>query len=130
MHLDRRLGDPGIFVTNAERAWLNWERLGHSAVVEHLATRDDALPGMATPRLAARALIDHMLRASQEPGMHVFVSHDAIVGPTAAWLVERTIPLGTWPDFLDGLLVWRADDQLWLDCPGLLSSPRIVSASG
>jgi hypothetical protein len=58
---DRTLGDPGIFVSDPERAWVHWRALGHEQVLEHLAWHLSVLPGLADPILAARALAAHLL---------------------------------------------------------------------
>ncbi len=54
------LGDPGIYVVDPARAWQNWLEVGHEAVVTHLATRDQPLPGTAQPPEAARQLVQRM----------------------------------------------------------------------
>ena len=60
---DRLLGDPGVHVVDACRAWSNWEALGHGAIVQSLVSGSPALPGMADPDRAARRLVRHMLAA-------------------------------------------------------------------
>ena len=33
---DHHLGDPGVYVLDGERAWVNWQRLGHEEVMTRL----------------------------------------------------------------------------------------------
>ncbi len=107
---DRLLGDPGIFVLDGQRAWSNWEALGHEGVMHHLVTQSAALPGMARPDEAARALVQHMLAAAAErPGLHVFVTHDSLVTATAARLLGQPLSVEDWPWYLEGAFFW-ADD--------------------
>ena len=40
---DRPLGDPGVYVIDARRAWFNWEALGHEAVVQSLVSESSAM---------------------------------------------------------------------------------------
>lgn len=100
---DRYLGDPSIFVLNGQVAWSNWERLGHEGVMRHLASEAAALPGMARPGRAARFLVQHMLAMRQdEPGFHVFVTHDTVVTATVAQFINTPLGPCDWPRFLEG----------------------------
>jgi len=105
---DKLLGDPGAFVLESARAGANWERLGHEEVMAHLVGDPEALPGMAKPDEAARFLVQHMLAAtSDEPGLHVFVTHDSLVTATAARMLGKTLGSDDWPWYLEGAFFWR-----------------------
>ena len=107
---DRLLGDPGVFVIDGQRAWTNWENLGHEAVMHHLVNSDDALPGMARPDPAARFLVHHMLStAGDQPGLHIFITHDSLVTATAARLLSAPLGPGDWPWYLEGAFFWRTE---------------------
>ena len=94
----RLLGDPGVFVLDAQLAWTNWERLGHEGVMRHLVSEGAALPGMARPDDAARFLVRSMLStAENQAGIHVFVTHDSLVTATAAHLLGRELEVKDWP---------------------------------
>lgn len=85
---DPLLGDPGIFVVDPALAWHHWQTLGHQAVLEYLAHAEQPLPGLAPAGHAARQLIAHMARSlDAPPGLHIFVTHDAILYPTVARLL-------------------------------------------
>lgn len=110
---DRLLGSPGIFVVDGKRAWSNWQTLGHEGVMAHLVSADEALPGMAHPDAAARALALHLLAtAGSEPGVHVFVTHDLFVTAMVARIVGAPLGPEHWPEYLEGAFVWRQDDGL------------------
>ncbi len=110
---DRLLGDPGVFVIDGERAWSNWLELEHEGVMEHLVSKDFALPGMADPDAAARLLVSHMLAVAEErAGLHVFVTHDTLVMAAAARLLGEPLSIEAWPWFLEGAFFWRDDGQL------------------
>jgi broad specificity phosphatase PhoE len=107
----RLLGDPGVFVLDGRRAWANWEQLGHEGVMRHLVTETAALPGMARPDEAARFLVRSMLaEAASRPGVHVFVTHDALVTATAARLLGRPLGRDDWPWYLEGAFFWPVED--------------------
>lgn len=104
---NRLLGDPGIFVVNAALAWSNWEALGNEGVMRHLAAEDYALPGMADPDAAAQELVRYMLSVMDgAPGVHVFVTHDTILGPVVARLFSQNYEVCKGPLFLEGALFW------------------------
>jgi len=113
INYDRLLGAPGIFVLDGDRAWTNWQQYGHEQVMHRLTSRNDAMPGMARPDSAARFLVTHMLAATRgKPGIHLFITHDSLLLPTAAHLLGYPLDRNAWPWFLDGALFWREDDGL------------------
>lgn len=110
---DRLLGDPGVFVIDGRRAWMNWERRGHEALMEYLVSASEALPGMARPDEAARFLVHQMLAATEgAPGVHVFVTHDLLVTATAARLLGLPLGVSAWPWYLEGAFFWRTEEGL------------------
>lgn len=113
---DELLGEPGVYVIDNEIAWSNWERLGHDGVMEHLATSSEVLPGMALPDVAARRLVQHMLEAmGEEPGLHVFVTHDLLIVATVSRLLARALPKAEWPWFLEGAFFWRTSEGIHVE---------------
>jgi broad specificity phosphatase PhoE len=128
--LDRLLGDPGAFVVDGERAWENWLRLGNAAVIEHVVTSDEPLPGMAAPREAARRLLRLLHeRLGEGTGIHIFVTHDIVLAP----FVSRALALShvLWPDFLAAAVLWRddTDTRLWFDGRERTVALGVVSAT-
>ncbi len=110
---DRALGDPSIYVTSPELAWRNWQKMGNEGVMQHMATADHALPGMAHPDEAARALVEHMLTlAGDKKGIHVFVTHDIIVSATAARILGAASRENSWPQYLEGAYFWKKTGAL------------------
>jgi broad specificity phosphatase PhoE len=110
---DHLLGDPGVFVLDAQRAWENWQTLGHEGVMAHLINVEEALPGMARPDAAARFLVQHMLATTHgAPGIHVFVTHDSLVAASALRLLGQAIEQYQCPDYLEGAFFWRENNRL------------------
>lgn len=109
--LDRHLGDPGVFVIDGQRAWKNWEQLGHEGVMRHLVSETEPLPGMASPDEAARFLVQTMLgTATGRSGVHIFVTHDSLVTATAARLLGKSLGPDDWPWYLEGAFFWAGED--------------------
>ena len=106
---DRLLGDPGVYVVDACRAWSNWEVLGHEAVVRSLVSGSPALPGMADPDRAARRLVRHMLATGDRPGLHLFITHDFVITVTVARLLGEPLGREDWPWYLEGAFFRQGD---------------------
>lgn len=106
---DRLLGDPGVFVLDPERAWENWRTLGNQGVIEHLAWGTAALSGLADPSCAALELASHLLDSVRdgEVGLHVFVTHDALLLPTLTRLVAAVTDRSWWPGCLESAAFWN-----------------------
>lgn len=110
---DRMLGDPGAYVTDRHLAGRNWLAMGSRGIMEHLAFRDEPLPGTEQPDAGARKLVRHMLMvAFDEPGLHVFVTHDILLSTTAARFLGAPQGPEPWPRYLEGAFFWRDESGL------------------
>lgn len=111
---DPLLGAPGAFVADQDIAWQSWQRLGNEGVIAHLMASSEPLPGMHPPGLAARKLLELLSTAlGHEPGVHLFVTHDAVLAPFVARLRGRPLERAQWPGFLDALMLWREDREVF-----------------
>ena len=73
-----------------------------------LVSASEALPGMARPDEAARFLVHQMLAiVGDDPGIHVFVTHDSLITATAARLLGQPLGVTEWPWYLEGAFFWR-----------------------
>jgi broad specificity phosphatase PhoE len=110
---DRMLGDPGAYVIDRQLAGRNWLTMGSRGIMEHLAFRDDALPGTEQPDAGARKLVRHMLEVAVDvPGLHVFVTHDILLAATAARFLGPPQGPAPWPRYLEGAFFWRDEAGL------------------
>lgn len=126
---ERLLGAPGAFVADAEVAWRNWQELGNEGVIEHVASSDRPLAGMVDPVVAVRRLVELTReRLGGAAGIHVFVTHDAVLAP----LVSRLRGSGRviWPDYLAAALFWRDGARLSMWCDGHASAIEPGSVDG
>jgi hypothetical protein len=108
---DSLLGDPGIFVKNPEIAWQTMQHLGIEQVITRLMNKDSQLLGFNNPISATEQFISH-LQYPNKSGLHVFVTHDFLITPTVAIVLNITLPKTDWPDFLQGVFFFREDHQL------------------
>lgn len=107
----RLLGDPGIFISDGSVAWQNFQALGTSGVMMHLANKNHALPGMRTPQEAARELLGAILQPNTEPGIHLYVTHDVILSGIVGQLIGGITSKEHLPGYLDGAFFWREGQQ-------------------
>jgi len=104
------LGDPGVFISDGALAWQNFQALGTSGVMLHLANKQNALPGMKIPRDAANELLGCMLN-NTKPGIHLFVSHDVVVSGIAGQLIGGIETHESLPKYLEGAFFWKQDQR-------------------
>jgi broad specificity phosphatase PhoE len=120
---DRMLGDPGAFVVDARLAWETWLQVGTEAVFQALLHGEHVLPGFAVPARAARQLAHHVVQAlvGREPGLHLFVSHDVVIGPLVARLLRLVPGDAAMPAFLGGAALWAEGERLVLAYRGMVA---------
>lgn len=107
------LGAPGAFVADGDVAWESWRRMGNEGVIAHMMASSQPLPGMHPPKLAVRRLLDLLsLAMDHEVGLHVFVTHDAILAPFVAHALGRPLERERWPRFLDAMMLWYESGDL------------------
>ncbi len=115
IHADHQLGAPGAYVSAPKRAGHQWQTLGFTSVMRHLVESRVPLPGMNAPDAAAVALLQHMVATvGLQPGIHIFISHDSIVFPTARWLLGLPVGMGDLPDFLESMSMELCHDTIKL----------------
>lgn len=107
------LGAPGAFVADGDVAWESWRRMGNEGVIAQLMACSEALPGMHPPELAVRRLLDLLSTALDcGAGLHLFVTHDAVLAPFVARILGRPLEREQWPGYLDAVMLWREDGKL------------------
>jgi hypothetical protein len=105
---DRLLGAPGAFIVDALLGGQTLQRLGLESFLEYLIAGEGVLPGLAEPSSAASMLVRHMLgRMGSLGGLHVFVTHDSLLAPTAARTLHCPLPRHDWPEYLEAAFFWR-----------------------
>ena len=119
------LGDPGVFVLDAEMAGQTWSTVPVAQINQHLSKKGvEPLPGMASGFEASMFAIQHLLSQMEEvAGIHVFCSHDSIVGPICSHLMGEVLSVAEWPSFLEGVFFWRDGSEVWFgfrDCVGII----------
>lgn len=111
---DRMLGAPGAFVVDEVLGGQTLQRLGLESFVAHLIAGEGVLPGVAEPSAAASSLVRHMLEHSGDVrGLHVFVTHDSLVAPTVARMLQCAVPREDWPEYLEAAFFWREGPDVW-----------------
>ena len=110
---DWRLGEHGPFVSEPEVSGQLFLEVGIAELVRRQLHDPQTPPGMRDTAEGARTLLDFASEGLEDRGrMNVYVTHDAILAAMVGWLFRLPVYEEGWPDFLDGLLVWRSEGLL------------------
>lgn len=127
---DRHLGDPGVFIADPDLAWRAWRHRGHDAVLNHLAAGAPPLPGFTDPLEATLTLVDHLLTHARGPGLHIAVTHDALLIPLIVTLRGHPLSPPEWPGFLEAAALWRSGPSLHLHYRSTTTSSATAPGEG
>ena len=107
---DRRLGDPGAFIVDPEIAGPLFLELPIPEIARHQLQDATPLPGMRRTKEGVAIFLDLVTKKLGGNGrLDMFVTHDVILAVLVGSILGLTIEETGWPDFLEGLLVWRSD---------------------
>jgi hypothetical protein len=110
------LGVPGVYIEDGGLAHETWMRPGtNTGELIRKVCMGVKLSGMRDSDEAAWMLVRYMFAIVGEiQGVHVFVSHDALVMPTAARLIGKTFCAtpDDMPAFLDGAFFWMNENKI------------------
>lgn len=66
------------------------------------------------PPAQLTALLNLVTAGEQQPGViDLYITHDTIVGALAGYLMGEKITSETWPNYLEGMLIWRDGNKLY-----------------
>lgn len=112
---DRRLGDPGPFVIDAEAAWPCFRAHGAQGVARHQLRCTEALPGLRATQDGVTRLLRYILDAPMVLGrINVYITHDIVIAVLVAYLLGSSDVESLWPHFLEGVFLWTDTDHLHL----------------
>ena len=113
------LGEPGPFVTGDE-AGQYFLKHGILEIVRQQLHEPTPPPGMRLTAEGIKLLLNLTARGLGNDGrMRVFVTHDAILAVFMARLFGLRQDEVAWPQYLDGLILWRSDGGLKCSWRGL-----------
>ena len=105
---DGALGVPSTFALASPEALATIQELGFDGLMEHLVRGDKPLPGLPHPAEGARLLREHALSLLDgPPGLHVLVTHDAMIAALVARSTAAFFAHDDWPRFLESTALWR-----------------------
>lgn len=117
---DRRLGDPGPFVIDPEVAGEVFLNTGISEIVRRQLTCCEPPQGMRETSRGVEILLSLAAGGLAQRGrVQLYVTHDAILAVLVAHLYRLSVEETGWPDFLDGLVLWRSSDRIHFAWKGL-----------
>ena len=117
---DWRLGDPGPFVSDSEASGALFLEIGILEIVRHQLTHADPPVGMRPTAEGIDLLLGLTVIDLRSCGrLNIYVTHDAILAVLVAHLYRLPVDEIGWPDYLDGLLLWRCGERLHFIWKGL-----------
>ena len=121
--LDWRLGDPGPFVVDEEVSGALFLDIGILEIVRHQLTCTKPPAGMKPTAEGVGLLLELATNKLRSRGrLNIYVTHDAILAVLVAYLYRLPVDEINWPDYLDGLLLWRCGNRLYFIWRGLEES--------
>lgn len=109
--LSNTLGEPGPFVVNKKDN--AFHIYGCQTVVEKQIAHENLL-GIRNTTEGAKILVNYVRKQTQlakNGTLLVFVTHDAIIGPTIFELTNERFNHSHWPDFADGFILERYNNK-------------------
>ena len=117
---DCRLGDPGPFVIEPEVSGAVFLQIGILELVRRQLTDATPPPGMRATSEGVKLLLELAVSSLEQGGrLNVYVTHDSILAALVARLFRLAVDGFAWPDYLDGLLLWRSRERLHFSWRGL-----------
>ena len=109
VQLDRTLGDPGPFVVDPEASGPLFLETDILDIVRRQLSGSEPPAGMRPTADGVGMLIELVALGLGRSGrVNVFVTHDSILAVLVASTLGKSADQIGWPDFLDGLLLWRS----------------------
>ncbi len=118
--MDWRLGVPGPFVVDEEVSGALFLQIGILEIVRRQLTRTEPPAGMRATSEGVDLLLELTAKYLRSRGrLNVYVTHDSILAVLVAYLYRLSVGDIGWPDYLDGLLLWRCEERLHFAWRGL-----------
>ena len=110
---DWRLGEPGPFVVDSEAAAQLFLSLSVREIVRRQLVDEEPLPGMR-PTAQGVALLLALVAENLgcDGRLSIYITHDSILATLVGHLLGLPVYESGWPDYLDGLYLWRGPDGL------------------
>ncbi len=122
--VDWRLGDPGPFVVDTETSGALFLETGILEITRRQLSDVEPPPGMRGTSEGVGLLLDLTAKELGNSGrLNVYVTHDAILAVLVAHLYRLSVDDIGWPEYLDGLLLWRSTGRLNFAWRGLQQAP-------
>jgi broad specificity phosphatase PhoE len=133
-----KLGDPGVFISNAELAGEHFNNLKAQGIVKKQFHKEP-IPGVRDIEAGTYFLmIEIMSDLDKNNGLNVYITHDAILAAFVACLIDQEINESNWFGFLDGVCI-RKDmnnnyylqrDAVEYDITSKLQALELLGSSG
>ena len=112
---DNDLGDPGYIISSGEGAWVHWQEKGHERVKEYLIWNEEKWEGFTDLDKSSKQFaekIQRFLEQDHNTDIHIWITHDTILGTFASRVSETQFDASGWPDFLGYLSITLSNGTL------------------
>ena len=110
---DRRLGDPGPFVADPAVSGALFLEVGILEIVRRQLSHANPPAGMRSTSEGVDLLLGLAANDLRSRGrLNIYVTHDSILAVLVACLFRLSVEEVGWPNYLEGLLLWRSSGQL------------------
>ena len=117
---DRRLGEHGPFIVNAEASGALFLQVGIREIVRRQLTDAQPPSGMRATSEGVSILLNLLVGGLRSNGrLNLYVTHDSILAVLAASLYRLPIDEIAWPQYLDALVLWREAERMHFAWRGL-----------
>lgn len=111
--LNRMLGDPGPFVADPEVSGNLFLQTGIFEIVRRQLSDAEPPTGMRPTAEGIELLLSLTTDNLENQGrLNVYVTHDAVLSVLVAVLFRSPLEKTGWPQYLEGLLLWRTAGRL------------------
>lgn len=125
--LDRILGDPGPFVVEPEISGNLFLRIGILEIVRRQLGDAEPPPGMRPTAEGIELILSLTADNLENQGrLIVYVTHDAVLSVLVGALFRSPLEGTGWPQYLDGLLLWRTGGRLHFSWRGLQRGSHVM----
>lgn len=98
----KKLGDPGVFISDEKLAFKTFIDLGIEPLVQKLVNGEQ-LPGLLDIKQSVMHFMGEVIHdLLTRNGIIIYVSHDAIIGSIASYLSSITLNSDNWITYLNG----------------------------
>jgi broad specificity phosphatase PhoE len=111
---DKLIAPSNPFITDLDKAILSFKKFGGPALFNKQITDVTPPEGMGSTADGVKKVLDaYVQKDNQQPHLlNIAVTHDAVLTVVVGYLCDLTFSSADWPEFLNGILLWKTPEGL------------------